>query len=163
MEPLLRLSSPATGVHLRRPCPGCIDSQEVRDRIQRRDRAQSARAQCPAQGLAQGGSHRVRRAGRPRDVRGRSVVALVLTGFVLVAAGVIWRRSLGTTRARAQQRLEQERAALEAERAKLAGDIREAASRSNLARVAEERLKLRMPSDSQVVVLKRERRKRQGG
>ncbi|HLA90846.1 MAG TPA: cell division protein FtsL [Gemmatimonadaceae bacterium] len=96
-------------------------------------------------------------------MRGRSVVALVLTGFVLVAAGVIWRRSLGTTRARAQQRLEQERAALEAERAKLAGDIREAASRSNLARVAEERLKLRMPSDSQVVVLKRERRKRQGG
>ena len=88
-------------------------------------------------------------------MRGRSLVALLLVGFVLVAAGVIWRRSFGVTRAREQQRMEQERAALEAERAKLEGDIRDASSRAKLARVAEERLNMHIPSDSQVILLKR--------
>jgi cell division protein FtsL len=88
-------------------------------------------------------------------VRGRSLVALLLVGFVLVATGVIWRRSFGVTRAREQQRMEQERAALEAERAKLEGDIRDASSRARLARVAEERLNMHIPSDSQVILLKR--------
>lgn len=88
-------------------------------------------------------------------MRGRAVVALLLVGFVLVAAGVIWRRSIGTARAREQQRLEQERVALEAERAKLTRDIRDASSRAKLARVAEERLNMHVPSDSQVIFLKR--------
>lgn len=88
-------------------------------------------------------------------MRGRGVVALVLVGFVLVATGVIWRRSYGTLRAREQSTLEQTRSALEAERAKLDGDIRDAASRSRLARVAEERLNMRIPSDSQVFVVAR--------
>lgn len=90
-----------------------------------------------------------------RDVRGRSVVALVLVGFVLLATGVIWRRSIGTARAREQQLLEQQRAALEAERAKLKGDIRDASSRAKLARLAEERLNMHVPNDSQVIFLKR--------
>jgi len=88
-------------------------------------------------------------------VRGRSVVGLVLVGFVLLATGVIWRRSIGTTRAREQQLLEQQRAALEGERAKLKGDIRDASSRAKLARVAEERLNMHVPNDSQVIFLKR--------
>ena len=88
-------------------------------------------------------------------MRGRSIVALVLAGFVLLAAGVIWRRSVGTARARDQQRLEQQRTALEAERAKLKGDIRDASSRAKLARVADERLNMHVPNDSQVVFLKR--------
>jgi cell division protein FtsL len=88
-------------------------------------------------------------------VRGRSVVGLVLIGFVLLATGVIWRRSIGTARAREQQRLEQERAALEAERAKLKADIRDASSRAKLARVAEERLNMHVPNDSQVIFLRR--------
>jgi cell division protein FtsL len=93
-------------------------------------------------------------------VRGRSVVALVLVGFVLVATGVIWRRSYGNARAREQQRLEQQRGALEAERAKLQGDIRDASSRGSLAKVAEERLNMPIPSDSLVIYLQRPARKR---
>ncbi len=88
-------------------------------------------------------------------MRGRSVVALVLVGFVLVATGVIWRRSYGSVRAREQQRLEQQRGALEAERAKLEGDIRDASSRGNLAKMAEEKLNMHIPSDSLVIYLKR--------
>ena len=88
-------------------------------------------------------------------MRGRSIVALLLVGFVVVAAGVIWRRSYGVARAREQHALEQQRAALEAERAKLEGDIRDASSRAKLARVAEERLNMHVPSDSQVIRLPR--------
>ena len=88
-------------------------------------------------------------------MRGRSHVALLLVGFVLVATGVIWRRSFGNARAREQQRLEQQRGALEAERAKLEGDIRDASSRATLAKVAEEKLNLHIPSDSLVIYLKR--------
>jgi cell division protein FtsL len=93
-------------------------------------------------------------------VRGRSVVALVLVGFVLVATGVIWRRSFGNARAREQQRLEQQRGALEAERAKLEGDIRDASSRSNLEKLVEERLNMHIPSDSLVIYLQRPAKKR---
>lgn len=96
-------------------------------------------------------------------MRGRSRVALVLVGFVLVATGVIWRRSFGNARAREQQRLEQQRAALEAERAKLEGDIRDASSRSSLAKVAEERLNMHIPSDSLVIYLQRPPKKRAKG
>jgi cell division protein FtsL len=88
-------------------------------------------------------------------VRGRSIVALILVGFVLVATGVIWRRSYGNARAREQQRLEQQRGALEAERAKLEGDIRDASSRSNLEKLAEQRLNMHIPSDSLVIYLQR--------
>jgi cell division protein FtsL len=88
-------------------------------------------------------------------VRGRSIVGLVLVGFVLVATGVIWRRSFGNARAREQQRLEQQREALEAERAKVEGDIRDASSRATLAKVAEERLNMHIPSDSLVIYLQR--------
>jgi cell division protein FtsL len=93
-------------------------------------------------------------------MKGRSVVALVLVGFVLVATGVIWRRSFGNARAREQQRLEQQRAALEAERAKIEGDIREASSRASLAKVAEQRLNMHIPSDSLVIYLQRPPKKR---
>lgn len=88
-------------------------------------------------------------------MRGRSIVALALVGFVLVATGVIWRRSYGNARAREQQRLEQQRGALEAERAKLDGDIRDASSRTNLEKLVEERLNMHIPSDSLVIYLQR--------
>lgn len=88
-------------------------------------------------------------------MRGRSLIALVLLGFVLMAAGVIWRRSSGIARAREESRLEQRRSALAAERAKLEGDIRDASSRSRLAGVAEERLHMHIPNDSQVIFVTR--------
>ena len=86
-------------------------------------------------------------------MKGRSLVALALLGFVLVATGVIWRRSVGIARARDESRLEQRKAALRAERAKLEGDSRDASSRATLARIAEERLHMHIPNDSQVILL----------
>jgi cell division protein FtsL len=88
-------------------------------------------------------------------MKGRGLVALLLAGFVLVATGVIWRRSVGVSQTRAVQRLEQQRADLTARRAALEGEIRDATSRARLARVAEEQLGLRVPSDSQVITLPR--------
>lgn len=88
-------------------------------------------------------------------MRGRTVVFLALIGFVVLATGVVWRRSLGVTRARAIEKLETRRAALAAQRAKLDGDIRTAISMEHLGRTAEERLQMRVPGDSLVVTLAR--------
>ncbi|MDQ8154151.1 MAG: hypothetical protein P3B98_05765 [Gemmatimonadota bacterium] len=88
-------------------------------------------------------------------MRGRTVVFLSLFGFVVLATGVVWRRSLGVTRARAIEKLEMRRAALAAQRAKLDGDIRTASSMERLGRVAEERLHMGVPGDSLVVTLER--------
>lgn len=88
-------------------------------------------------------------------MRGRSRLFLALFGFVLVATGVIWRRSTGIAQSREIRALEQRRAALEAQRAALEGAIRDASSRARLARTAEERLGMRIPSDSQVIYLPR--------
>lgn len=88
-------------------------------------------------------------------MRGRTVVFLSLVGFVVLTTGVVWRRSLGVTRARAIEKLEMRRAALAAQRAKLDGDIRTASSMERLGRVAEERLHMQVPGDSLVVTLER--------
>ena len=85
--------------------------------------------------------------------RGRSWVALALVGFVLVAAGVILRRSYGITEARAMRDLDRRRAQLTAERAQLESDIRDLSSRARLGPVAEQRLNMHVPHDSQVVIL----------
>jgi cell division protein FtsL len=88
-------------------------------------------------------------------MRGRSLIALCLFGFVLVATGVIWRRSVGVGQSAKIQELDKHRSDLEARRAALEGEIRDATSRARLARVAEERLGMRVPSDSQVITLPR--------
>ena len=95
------------------------------------------------------------RSARVTRRRGRSVVALTLFGFVLVATSVIWRRTYGHSQTRLVQQLERQRADLRAQRAQLHRDIREAASRDKLTPMAEQRLRLRMPSDSQVIVIER--------
>jgi len=95
------------------------------------------------------------------ETKGRGLVALVLLGFVLVATGVIWRRSVGVAQAREIQQLEQQRADLVARRAALEAEIRDATSRARLARVAEERLGMRVPSDNQVITLPRPARSRE--
>lgn len=87
-------------------------------------------------------------------MRGRTFVALVLFGFVCIATGVIWRRSVGVAQARAITKLDQQRADLEARRAALEGEIRDATSRARLAPIAE-KLGMRVPSDSQVITLPR--------
>lgn len=89
--------------------------------------------------------------------RGRGWVALALLGFVLIAAGVIWRRTAGIAQSRDLRALEQRRMQLESERAQLESDVRELSSRSVLAPEVERRLDMHVPNDSQVVILQRSR------
>lgn len=93
--------------------------------------------------------------GRVTRRRGRSVVALTLFGFVLVATSVIWRRTFGLSQSRTLQLLERQRSDLSAQRAQLQREIRDAASREKLTPLVEQRLHLRMPNDSQVIVIEK--------
>ena len=85
----------------------------------------------------------------------RSIVALALFGFVLVATGVIARRTYGIDQARSLRELDRRRQALEAERVKLDGEIRDASSRARLAPIAEQRLNMHVPAPEQVIMLPR--------
>jgi cell division protein FtsL len=86
---------------------------------------------------------------------GRLRFVLVLLGFLVVATGVILRRSYGIVAARELKGLEAKRAALLAERLRLEAEIRAAASRATLQPIAEHRLQMRVPADSQVIILPR--------
>ncbi|HET9011233.1 MAG TPA: hypothetical protein VFN38_05425 [Gemmatimonadaceae bacterium] len=87
--------------------------------------------------------------------RGRLRFVLVLLGFLVIAVGVILRRSYGIAPAREIQELDTRRAALVAERLRLEGEVRAAASRATLQPIAEQRLRMRVPADSQVIILPR--------
>jgi cell division protein FtsL len=95
--------------------------------------------------MARGGVNRAR----------RSMIAIVLLGFVLVATGVIARRTYGIGQARQIRDLERRRSALEAERLQLEAAIRDASSRARLAPIAEQRLHMHVPSPDQVIMLPR--------
>ncbi len=95
--------------------------------------------------------------------RGRSVVAVVLLGFVLVSTVVIWRRSMGIDEARRVRELRRELRQLEAERAAVERDIRDASSRARLVPVAERRLGMRFPHDHEVVFLEHPEPRASGG
>lgn len=94
-----------------------------------------------------------------RRVAGRrgppGALVLALIGFVIVAAGVIWRRSEGLERARAHQALERRRDALIAHQRRLESDVREASSRSRIAPLVESRLGMRVPGAAQLIHLPR--------
>ncbi|HET7459394.1 MAG TPA: cell division protein FtsL [Gemmatimonadaceae bacterium] len=95
-----------------------------------------------------------RRVGRgAKRGRGRSRVALLLVGFVLVAVGVIWRRTYGMAQSRELRELDRRRLDLVAQRTRLESDIRDLSSRARLAPIAEQRLKMHVPNDSQVVII----------
>jgi hypothetical protein len=81
--------------------------------------------------------------------RGRSILAALLVGFVVVASAVIWRRSYGITQARRLAALDRQLVQLEADRARLAGLIRDESSRAQLWPVVQ-RLGMRVPDDRQV-------------
>jgi cell division protein FtsL len=87
--------------------------------------------------------------------RGRLRFVLVLLGFLVIAMGVILRRSVGIEAARELQQLDARRAGLVAERLRLEGEVRAAASRATLQPIAEQRLQMRVPPDSQVIILPR--------
>lgn len=87
--------------------------------------------------------------------RPSGTVVLLLLGFLVVATGVIWRRSEGLSRAREQQALERRRDALVAQQRRLESDIRDAASRRRLAPLVEQRLGMRVPEANQMIYLTR--------
>ena len=91
-------------------------------------------------------------------MRGRSLVFLGLLGFLLVATGVIWRRSTGVAQARELRELRQRRDALDAQQAALEGAIRDASGRARLARTVEQKLGMRVPPESLVIRLPRSTR-----
>ena len=95
------------------------------------------------------------RSRRRRRPGARALIALVLVGFVLAATGVIARRVLGVGAETTIRRLRQRREALEAERIRLEGVIREASSRAHLQPIAEQRLNMHIPSPDQQVLLAR--------
>ena len=86
----------------------------------------------------------------------RSLVLLGLLGFFAVATGVIARRTFGISQSRSLRALERQRDATDAARVKLEAEIRDAASRARLVPIAEQRLHMYVPPDSQVIILKRE-------
>ena len=88
-------------------------------------------------------------------MRGRSVVALGLALFLVLASGVIWRRSYGIAQAREIRLADSRRSQLLAERAALEADIRVASSSARLAPIAMQRLHMRMPDATQLILLTR--------
>ena len=92
--------------------------------------------------------------------RGRSRLALALVAFLVVALLVVWRRTVGVEAERALESLADRRRTLEAERARLESQVREAESRGRIAPIAERRLGMTVATDSQYVVLPRPRTER---
>ncbi len=78
-----------------------------------------------------------------------------MVGFVLLAAGVIWRRATGIQAAKELRALESQRVELETQRTRLREEIRNASSRSVLLPIAQTRLNMHVASDSQIVILQR--------
>ena len=85
----------------------------------------------------------------------RSVLALALVGFVVVASGVIARRVLGVRWQTEIRKLQTQRAALDAERVRLDAAIRDASARLRLQPIAEQRLNMHIPTADQQVILPR--------
>jgi cell division protein FtsL len=73
----------------------------------------------------------------------------------MLATGVIARRTFGINQARALRDLERQRDAVDASRVTLEADIRDASSRARLVPIAEQRLHMHVPADSQVIILRR--------
>ncbi len=86
---------------------------------------------------------------RTRRRRGRSIMATLLIGFVVVASAVIWRRSYGITQARQIADLDRHLVQLEAERGRLSALIRDESSRTQLGPLVQQ-LGMRVPDDRQV-------------
>jgi len=90
-------------------------------------------------------------------MRGRSLVAILLGAFVLIALAIVWRRTIGISQSERLAALDAKRVTLESERARLEAEIREASSRQNLGSTVERRLGMHVPTDKQVVILPRVR------
>lgn len=75
------------------------------------------------------------------------------TGMVAALASVVWRQTAGQDRFRELERLREEIAVAEAERAELQNRILELSRRERIVRVAGERLGMHVARDDEVVLL----------
>ncbi|HEY3258498.1 MAG TPA: hypothetical protein VGJ64_06540 [Gemmatimonadaceae bacterium] len=91
-------------------------------------------------------------------VRGRWIVAAILIGFVVTTAAVIARRSYGDAQARKMSTVEARLRQLRNERVRAEAEIRDASSRVRLIPIAEAKLGMHVPADTQVVILPRRAR-----
>jgi cell division protein FtsL len=85
----------------------------------------------------------------------RSLIAVALVGFVVVTTIVIGRRVWGVRQQTEIRKLQQKRDALEAERIRLDGSIRDASSRTTLQPIAEQRLNMHIATPGEQVILPR--------
>lgn len=83
----------------------------------------------------------------------RSLIAVLLVGFVLLTTGVIARRVKGLQQQREIRKLQRTRDALDAERVRLEGSIRDASSRARLQPIAEQQLNMHIPKAEEQVIL----------
>lgn len=83
------------------------------------------------------------------------MIACGLVGFVLIAAAVVARRSYGHREGSTITSLQRKQAELESERTRLAQLIREGSSRSHILPIAEKRLGMHPPAETQIVYLRR--------
>ena len=86
-------------------------------------------------------------------LKGRHWVAVWLAGFLVTAAAIVWRQTRALDTVRQLRTLQATRAALEATRADAIGAIRHAQSRAVMVPLAEARLGLRLPQDTEIVIL----------
>ena len=90
---------------------------------------------------------------RKNTVKGRHWVMLWLGLFLGVALTIVWRQSAALETSRELQELRKTRGALEVTKSGVIGDIHRDASRSVLVPLAERRLGLRLPQDSEITIL----------
>jgi hypothetical protein len=90
---------------------------------------------------------------RRGPLRGRALVVIGLSAFVVVTAVVVWRRSVGVATALEVGRMETERRRLLSQLVTLANDRRRAVSRTSVIREAERRLGLHVATESQTRTL----------
>jgi cell division protein FtsL len=145
----VHLPTEAAAVHVSRPLAGKAGDQARNGRDPRRDIFQHALAERQATRMAKRGV----------ELRGRTLLALVLAAFVCVALSIVWRRTIGIGQSERLAALDAKRSELEGERARVESDIRDASSRQRLGVVAESLLGMHVPSDRQVVILPRTRRR----
>jgi len=80
-------------------------------------------------------------------------VALWLGAFLSVALLVVWRQSAALRISQTVQALQKTRGALEVTRSAALGEVHRARSRTVLVPLAQQRLGLRLPQDSEITIL----------
>ena len=87
-------------------------------------------------------------------MKGRHWVAISLGTFLTVALVVVWRQSEAQRTFRNLEALRRTRGTLEVQKATALGEISRASSRAVLVPLAEQKLGLRLPLDSEITILK---------